>query len=230
MRRKYDLDETVFETIDSEEKAYWLGFILADGNVYKNEKTYQHLLQIGLSIKDFAHLEKFKKFLKTNLPIKLNKNKTSCILQVQSKKILSDLEKYNIFPRKTFTATYPKIKEELNKHLIRGMIDADGYISLVISDKKYPEYKKPVFSFCGNENIVNSVSLFLDTDLKLSKTKIIKHSKSNVFYYRKSSSPAKGIINFLYKGCSVFLDRKNKIASSIIQWTPNKQKEGNLEF
>ena len=29
-RRKFSLNESYFETIDSEEKAYWLGFILAD--------------------------------------------------------------------------------------------------------------------------------------------------------------------------------------------------------
>ena len=51
-RRKYALNEAFFEIIDSEEKAYWLGFIAADGCVYRRT------LSINLNIKDKAHLEK----------------------------------------------------------------------------------------------------------------------------------------------------------------------------
>ena len=51
-RRKYALNETFFEVINSEEKAYWLGFIAADGCVYRRT------LSINLNIKDKEHLEK----------------------------------------------------------------------------------------------------------------------------------------------------------------------------
>lgn len=64
-RRHYDIDENFFEEINTEEKAYWLGFILADGCLKKNSNQ----LSINLSIKDFNHLEKFKKNLKSDKPI-----------------------------------------------------------------------------------------------------------------------------------------------------------------
>ena len=45
----------IFDQIDTQEKAYWLGFILADG--YLN--TNKHMLRIKLGDKDKHHLEKF---------------------------------------------------------------------------------------------------------------------------------------------------------------------------
>ena len=54
------VDETVFNTIDTEEKAYWLGFMFADGFVLSADNT----IGLDLAEKDFHHLEKYKKFLK----------------------------------------------------------------------------------------------------------------------------------------------------------------------
>ena len=57
--RKYYCNEDFFEKIDTEKKAYWLGFIMADGYVQShNNGKY---LCIGLKIEDKGHLEKFKK-------------------------------------------------------------------------------------------------------------------------------------------------------------------------
>ncbi len=49
----------IFDNIDSAEKAYWLGFIIADG--YLNDD--KNMLRIKLGDKDKIHLEKFINFL-----------------------------------------------------------------------------------------------------------------------------------------------------------------------
>ena len=49
----------IFDKINSQEKAYWLGFILADG--YLN--VDKHMLRIKLGDKDKHHLEKFIQFI-----------------------------------------------------------------------------------------------------------------------------------------------------------------------
>ena len=36
---KHNLNKDYFKNIDNEEKAYWLGFIAADGCIYKMSKT-----------------------------------------------------------------------------------------------------------------------------------------------------------------------------------------------
>ena len=57
-KKKYKLNEHCFDEIDTEEKAYWLGFIAADGCVYKNSNAWR--LQINLKSSDKHHLEKFQ--------------------------------------------------------------------------------------------------------------------------------------------------------------------------
>ena len=53
----------IFDEINSPEKAYWLGFIVADG--YLNDD--KNMLRIKLGNKDKSHLEKFIKFLEGDL-------------------------------------------------------------------------------------------------------------------------------------------------------------------
>lgn len=59
--RKYQVDHGYFNTIDSEEKAYWLGFLYADGYVSKRAK--QKLVGCALQKSDSPHLDKLKQSL-----------------------------------------------------------------------------------------------------------------------------------------------------------------------
>ena len=51
-----------FEKIDTEEKAYWLGFLYADGSVGSKDDR----IELGLAEKDFHHIEKFRDFIGIN--------------------------------------------------------------------------------------------------------------------------------------------------------------------
>jgi hypothetical protein len=61
---RYDLDESFFDRIDTEEKAYWLGFLGADGGIYKGR------ISIQLAPRDKAHLSKLLGSLQANHPIR----------------------------------------------------------------------------------------------------------------------------------------------------------------
>lgn len=49
IKTTYYYDEEYFKNINSPEKAYWLGFIAADGNIYRREG---HAGLISISVKD----------------------------------------------------------------------------------------------------------------------------------------------------------------------------------
>jgi len=57
--RQYTFNEYIFENIDTEEKAYWLGFLMADG--YNHES--KTCVTLRLQEEDKEILEKFKSFL-----------------------------------------------------------------------------------------------------------------------------------------------------------------------
>ena len=64
-RQKYKFQENFFEIIDTQEKAYWLGFLFADGNVYKKRNSYY----IKLSVCDKEVVERFKQDISAEYPI-----------------------------------------------------------------------------------------------------------------------------------------------------------------
>ena len=110
--RVYTLDENYFQTINTDDKAYWAGFIAADGCIYQPKDTRQDMLSISLKLADIHHLEKFASSIKTDKKISIVENSSRkgyffCNLQLSSNKISQDLQKINILPRKTYNLKMP---------------------------------------------------------------------------------------------------------------------------
>lgn len=220
---RYELNENVFDTIDTEEKAYWLGFIIADGSI-QVRKSGQCIIKLALCSEDYLHLEKWKKFLQTKMPIKnyivgngKNNNKTNCCeLTITSKNILQALAKYGIGPQKSHTVEIPEIPSHLVRHLLRGIWDGDGSVLYRTPRKKYPNNFIPEVQICGNEKILNKINDIFYTELNLKKSKLSK--VSSIFLFRKQTRSAQKVINFLYKDSSIYLDRKYKKALLGMNW------------
>lgn len=115
---------------ESKESYYWLGFIMADGYITKNNR-----LRIGLSIKDKKHLEMFQQFI--NCGTIKNEIKTSSFGTFESASIsVMDVKTLDIiknrFKIETDKSKNPINIESLsNENLIPfliGYIDGDGSI------------------------------------------------------------------------------------------------------
>lgn len=65
---KHAVNLTFFENIDTPTKAYWLGFLVADGHIQKNN------YKASLISKDKEVIEKFKKAIESEHPINQNAN------------------------------------------------------------------------------------------------------------------------------------------------------------
>jgi len=125
-RRIYNPNHSFFSNINSESKAYMLGFIFADGSIYQNR------IRIELSSKDKHILEIFSnEIYKLNLVKDFNKNnKSYCLLDIHSEQIKEDLKKYSCISNKSKILTFPNINQNLHNHFIRGLIDGDGFVSV----------------------------------------------------------------------------------------------------
>ncbi len=124
--KKHSFNEHFFDVIDNSTKAYWLGFLMADGCNTGDE------LQVELSVKDKNHLSKLKKQLQATQSISHRKRgKHEMVsLRLASRQFCQTLTKLGCKQRKSFTLRFPKISDLLARDFIRGYFDGDGCIHL----------------------------------------------------------------------------------------------------
>lgn len=211
--RKHKFNERYFENIDSEEKAYWLGFIAADGCVYKNKQSYR--LQINLKGSDIDHLKKFQKAICSDYKITEKKvgkaQSNTCQLKINSTKMCNDLIKNNIIERKSIIFEPPILNKNLMNHFIRGYFDGDGWITSY-KRKDSNGYRNEV-GIIGGKKALNYFIDFLPKGFskyeKYKDDKIIQISGSSI----KTISET---YNYLYENATIFLDRKKNVFENIM--------------
>ena len=201
-QNKIKFNNTVFNVIDTEEKAYWLGFIFADGYV-SDENNFE----LSLSAKDFSHLQKFGRFLDYESNAKLYGHR--CRFIVRDKHFTQSLKKLGCIPRKSLVLEFPKrLREDLIPHFIRGYSDGDGCL-YHIQPKKSLSLS---FHLVGTEKFLFKCL----KHFKLEHKKIYSHGKSKSFSIQFVFKQALDVCSYMYKDANIFLERKyekyNKIA------------------
>ena len=203
--RKHTFKYDFFETIDEEAKAYFLGFLITDGTVVGKNVT------ISLHSKDRHIIETYAECLDCHKPIHdrfttagFSKSGTPVsLLALFSDKYSSDLKALGVIERKTYNTTIPKINENLERHLWRGILDGDGFI--------YVSKNKKVISagICGHINTMNAFKEFLDRH-KIPSGKITP--ESSVFSVRVTGKYCLQFLNLIYKDSDPELRLKRKFA------------------
>lgn len=135
--RKHKINDSFFDVVDTEHKAYWLGFLMADGCIYAGSGKASYRLQINLSDIDKRHLEKLNKDLSSDYTVitKNIKNKktlktyTCCQLKINCTKLCKSLMKLGVVPRKSIICKMPILRNDLIRHYLRGYFDGDGCIT-----------------------------------------------------------------------------------------------------
>lgn len=216
---KYTVNQDYFEKIDNEWKAYWLGFLYADGCVtIKNQNgKMKYALSLALCSEDKAHIEKFAHSLQSNAPIKVNptnyKDKKYVRLLITNKKICEDLSKLGCIPLKTLTLIFPKIgqvPDNLLRHFIRGYFDGDGCVH--INKKK----REASINFVGTLEFLTKVQQILEKECDFRPVKLQrkKNNKAYSLQYGYLRSIEK-FYRYLYKDCNIMLDRKFEKFNSV---------------
>lgn len=201
--RKNNFNHDYFKEIDTEEKAYWLGFIMADGCVYKGSKGTSYRLQINLKSTDIEHLNKFQQSIGSSYKIQVKKIKQheACLLKVNSTIMCKDLMKWNVIPSKSLICEMPILKKELKKHFIRGYFDGDG--SLDLHKKKDPRAR-----IVGGETMLQQIKDFLDEEGMQSKVAAPTKNKSTYTLEIPVGKESMKFMSWLYEDSSISLDRK----------------------
>lgn len=203
--KKHNLDDTFFDVIDTEEKAYWLGFFLADASVSKKGNT----ISIGLSIRDYDHLHRLKKSLNMTYPIRefiSSNGYKSCIISFHSQNVKKKLISYNVIPNKKEYGKHPYLllDSSLIKHYIRGFFDGDGCVSEII--RKENGNKRYAIEIASCQEMLIFIKKFLaDNNIEMSNIK--KHM--SIYEIRTSNNfEIIKFFNLIYKDANIYLPRK----------------------
>lgn len=210
--RKYQLDETFFSAIDTEEKAYWLGFLYADGAVYSSKKGY--MFHLTLSNDDLDRVEAFRASLKTEIPIFHFKEKNQSGLFVWSKQIYHDLVRLGCGPRKSLTLEWPRndqVPPHLLRHFVRGFFDGDGSISFSRKNGRVEVRIVSSLSFCQSydrflQTIIGDETRYHGV-ITLSKVENLPYSTIGIGTFKAVTA----MYTYLYEGATICLHRKKAV-------------------
>ena len=187
----YKFREDAFENIDSEEKAYWLGFLWADGYCKSG---------IDIELTDEDHIIKLKEFLKINNKIiqRNRNNSTTFRLNCNSKKLANDLVALG-FDLKDNRINIPNIKDELLRHFIRGYFDGDGHIGYKDSFERA--------DISGRIEFIDNLKIILNEYIIREEL----HSTHSKRIYTGVETGLK-FLKYIYDNSNIYLNRKYAIA------------------
>lgn len=211
---KYKVDVDFFKTIDTEEKAYILGFICADGHV----ETKNPRINIALKDDDYKLLESIRNAMHSNHPIKRHIERTNpykksenkilyqCSLSINGKELIEPLIKMGIAGKKTYlldSSIMQYIPEHLVRHFLRGYFDGDGCISW---DKRYKCGNKSTIHVAGNYDFLQgSFNKYFPTKCNL---RLYKKSAQCHDYTIQDKKEVLRFLAYLYNDAKIYLERK----------------------
>lgn len=196
-----NVNHSFFRCVNSELKAYWLGYLLGDGNV--------HGVKVSLWSEDIDHLLKFRTAVESEHAI------SNHSIAFHSKEMADDLKRLGVVPAKSFAESLrlPKIPLEHNRSLLRGLFDADGWICLGTRNEAR------VGLSCSSRFLLEDVRDFCEKQFpNLGGRVFLKtnHWGSCWCLEWTGNKKCADLLWWLYEDSTVYLDRKKVIADQII--------------
>lgn len=210
---KYTLNEKFFDIIDTEEKAYILGFIFADGNVSDSSKDKHYRLRVTLKHEDADILAKIKSSLDFtgrihNRELKSKQRDTSGYkiseLSISNKYLITRLVSLGVVPNKTLIIQYPTLPKHLHRHFIRGFFDGDGSIYLRKDRKNGINFELS----CASRDFITEVAKIIQNETGVEVRVYAKPTKVQMSLIKVSQNKARLILDWMYADSNIYLDRK----------------------
>jgi len=204
----YLLDDSLFSTIDSKEKAYVLGLIASDGCIGKGT--------INISLKEsdqssYELLENISKWCNCG-PLISKKNKDICGITLNSKKIVADVTRHlglKSWGKKCFDIKFPELDSHFISSFITGYFDGDGCVT---QDRSFYNYPRCSFT-SGSINFLKSIQTYFNVNSSI--------SNGNCFYLEYAGANALDIMGRLYSDTPFKLKRKYELFKKLAAWLPS---------
>lgn len=210
IRRHYkqSFNENYFDNIDTNNKAYLLGFLYADGCIQKN-----NVVSIVVHEKDREILEMYAKELDATNIINKVSNKQHVRISFCSKHMCDTLIELGCGHNKTNELKFPDINGKYKYDFIRGFMDGDGCIC--ITNRR--EYKYISLSFTGTLEMMQSLKDIFNVD-------------NNIKFYRNAycihigkTEDVLRILKNIYSNATLYMSRKYNKYKEFIEWYRERQ-------
>jgi len=206
--RKYKLNDNYFSVIDSDNKAYWLGFLYADGSMIENN----FCAKLELNTFDTLAIDLFRQDLGTDYPLSHRRSPycnyhdspntpNMCGVKITNKNMFNDLCKLGCVPNKSKILTFPSddvVPREFKRSFLRGFTDGDGSVNYTTSNGKR-EYR---ISWCGTSKMMEGIKEYLFACGFNTKSKVanVKDREDWFAEFQVGGNKlARSIINYIYQ-------------------------------
>lgn len=211
-RRRYKINENFFDEIDTQDKAYILGFLYADGCNYKPKQT----VSMALQEEDFDILEKIRICMDNEHPLEYldysNKHdfgynyKNQWRMLIFSKHMCDSLDKLGMTPNKSLTLEFPQLDKQFYRHFIRGYFDGDGSIHQNLIN----EHNKPVtLTITSTISFLRKLKQIISNELNIYAGIYDASNHNGITKVLSMSTEASNIfLDWLYLDANLYMQRK----------------------
>lgn len=213
LKNRYTINSDYFTNIETEQQAYILGFICADGFVgseaYNNIVIQSNDLDIIQKIaEELSYTGEIRKTQKGGF----KNSKNGYVINFSNKTMANDLRNLGIRPNKSLE--FDKLLEiptNLQRHFLRGYFDGDGSITHYIKKRKYKEktyaYDSMVMTIIATPKLIEEIV----ENFKIQKYSIQDSKTKGLVYLRiNADSQIKEIYKLMYDNATIFLSRKKE--------------------
>lgn len=191
-------NELFFRSIDSEHKAYFLGWLMADGNV--SIYNGQYSIKVAVQEQDRDVIDKFLTAIDADYTPHLrfdNKGHGSYYISVTSKEMCCDLMSLGVVPCKSGHESFPDIPKELEHHFIRGYFDGDGITCTAKSKRS---------GFIAPTAMLESIQERIGSSLKMSRS----HCSIDMRTILGGIKFSRSLYRYMYSDATVWMYRKRQ--------------------
>ena len=185
-------NESYFEEINSKEKAYILGYTLADGYISNS------CLEYGCALADKELLEFIAKELNAKMKIDTTIDKKArrfprARISIGNKKIVKDLLRFTVGCKED--KTFPRINRELEHYMLLGFFDGDGCLTWGKRKDRDRVWQK--INFTGSYKLLYAIQKLLQK-LQITSSLYPKGTENCYVLELASKENVKKILKYMY--------------------------------
>jgi len=203
-----------FKEIDTEEKAYFLGLLFADGHISTEEKKYKQVI-IRLCEDDLSLLEKMSSIIECNEPVytapQANRYSTKGQFSLHLGREWDNLKDY---AKKDIL---PNIQKDLLHHFVRGIFDGDGCISIdkrSLENENWKFVAGDFFILLNQIEHAEVIRSIICEAINAKPTKIVEKFGNGIVPVYKvrwgGTNKLISIREWLYRDATIYLERKKE--------------------